>query len=171
MSKPRIAINGFGRIGRTITRIAKLHGHYDVVAVNDLHDATVLAHMLRYDSVHGRLGVEVEANGGEILFGGERVAVSCESDPADLSWGGEGVDVVLECTGNFTEEGAEKHLRGGVDRVVVSAPSGLADLTVVMGVNHQLFDAATHRIISAASCTTNCLAPIARTINEHLPGK
>jgi glyceraldehyde 3-phosphate dehydrogenase len=162
----RVAVNGFGRIGRSAFRVLEGNPAVEVVAVNDLHDVDVLAHLLRYDSVHGRFKTPVDVRPGAMLVGGREVRVLRADAPADLPWADLAVDVVLECTGRFTEKGSRAHLDAGARRVIVSAPSDEADLTVVLGVNHELFDPKRHHVVSNASCTTNCLAPVAKVIHK-----
>ena len=169
----KIAINGFGRIGRCVLRALKQQGTHDldVVAINDLTDAKTLAHLLRHDSVHGRFDAEVKVTEKGLDIAGDEVAVFAEKDPAKLPWKALGVDVVLECTGRFTDAaGCGKHLEAGARRVLLSAPTkGEEDkdiLTVVYGVNHTSYDPSKHRIVSNASCTTNCLAPMAKVLHE-----
>ncbi len=171
----KIAINGFGRIGRCVLRALKQHGSHDldVVAINDLTDAKTLAHLLRHDSVHGRFNVDVKVTEKGLDVGGDEIAVFAEKDPAKLPWKALGVDVVLECTGRFTDAaGCGKHIDAGAKRVLLSAPTkGEEDkeiLTLVYGVNHTDYDPAKYKIISNASCTTNCLAPMAKVLHETL---
>ena len=166
----RLAINGYGRIGRMVLRALYESGKRDemqIVAVNDLGDAGTNAHLTRYDSAHGRFPFEVEVGDGELIVNGDRVRVLAERDPANLPWGELGVDIVLECTGLFrTKDKASAHLRAGAKKVVVSAPAGTdTDATIVYGVNHHILNAS-HRIISNASCTTNCLSPVAKVLHE-----
>lgn len=165
----RAAVNGFGRIGRNVLRAAKRSGaELSFVAVNDLADARTLAHLLKHDSVHGAYPGHVEADEDAIVVDGERVRVFSERDPARLPWGDLGVDVVIESTGVFrTRELASKHLEAGARKVVVSAPAKGEDLTIVMGVNHDRYDPTRHHLISNASCTTNCLAPVAKVLLER----
>jgi len=163
----RIGINGFGRIGRSFVRAAIERGSdLEIVAVNDLTDAATLAHLLRYDTAYGKLdGVEVDDD--VITVGGRTIQVLSERDPAALGWGDRGVELVVESTGRFTgREGAEKHLAAGARKVLVSAPAKGDDLTIVMGVNDHLYDPAAHTIVSNASCTTNCLAPLAKVLHD-----
>ncbi|MFM7200330.1 MAG: type I glyceraldehyde-3-phosphate dehydrogenase [Myxococcota bacterium] len=161
----KIAINGFGRIGRLVFRAALDRG-LEIVAVNDVTDAKTLAHLLKYDSVHGRFKGEVHAEGNHLVVNGKHIRVTSEKDPAALPWRELGVDCVLESTGKFTDRaGASKHLEAGARKVVVSAPCKGADLTVVMGVNDHAMNAS-HVIISNASCTTNCLGPMAAILHE-----
>lgn len=165
----RVGINGFGRIGRNVYRaIVKRGIDIDVVAVNDITDSDMLAHLLKYDSVHGRFDGEVEASGDGLRVNGKDIKVLSERDPASLPWGDLGVDIVLESTGLFTKrEAAAKHIEAGAKKVVISAPGKGADMTVVMGVNHQDFDPSKHDVISNASCTTNCLVPVVRVILDN----
>ena len=166
----RFAINGFGRIGRNVVRAAHLMGHTDLelVAVNDLTDARTLAHLLKYDSVHGRFGGTVEVADGGLVINGRHVKVLAEKAPALLPWKDLGVDFVLESPGRFTDrDGAAKHLAAGARKVVISAPGKKEDLTVVFGVNHDRYDPASHHVISNASCTTNCLVPMVKVILDN----
>ncbi|WP_138418380.1 type I glyceraldehyde-3-phosphate dehydrogenase [Aquibacillus sediminis] len=163
----KVGINGFGRIGRNVFRQALKNDEVEVVAVNDLTDADMLAHLLQYDSVHGKLEEEVTVNGSNLVVGGKEVKVLSERDPANLGWGDLGVEVVIESTGRFTQrDDASKHLDAGAKKVVISAPAKDEDITVVMGVNEDKYDAASHHVISNASCTTNCLAPFAKVLND-----
>jgi glyceraldehyde 3-phosphate dehydrogenase len=164
----KVAINGFGRIGRNFFRSAKKNGaDFDMVAVNDLTDAKTLAHLLKYDSVHGVFPGSVEVVDGDLVVDGDRFAVYAERDPENLPWGDLGVDVVIESTGIFTsKEAASKHLTAGAKFVVVSAPSGDADISVVLGVNDDQLDPSVHKVISNASCTTNCLAPMVKVLDD-----
>jgi glyceraldehyde 3-phosphate dehydrogenase len=165
----RVGINGFGRIGRNFFRAALAQeADLDIVAVNDLTDAATLAHLLKYDSIMGRLSEHVETKDGNIVVGGAPVQVLAERDPANLPWGKLGVDVVIESTGFFTKAGdARKHLDAGAKKVLISAPAKDEDITIVMGVNDRSYDPAAHHIISNASCTTNCLAPLAKVLNDN----
>jgi glyceraldehyde 3-phosphate dehydrogenase len=166
----RVAINGFGRIGRLVLRalIESKRGDVEVVGINDLGPVETNAHLLKYDSVHGRLHSAVTTGDGWMDVGRGRIAVTAERDPAKLPWSNLGVDVALECTGIFTKrEAASKHLEAGAKRVLVSAPADGVDLTMVMGVNDEAL-AADHRIISNASCTTNCLAPVAYVLHNAI---
>jgi glyceraldehyde 3-phosphate dehydrogenase len=166
----RVAINGFGRIGRLVLRAAAEAGRNDVqvIGVNDLGSVEANAHLLRYDSVHGRYPKDVSVNGDSINVGSGPIKVTAERDPAQLPWGELGVDVVLECTGIFTKRAdAAKHIAAGARKVLISAPSGDADQTVVYGVNHDMLEAG-HEVVSNASCTTNCLAPVAKVINDAI---
>jgi len=164
----KVAINGFGRIGRNVFRAAHDAGaDLDIVAINDLVDTETLAHLLKYDSILGRFNGEVEAGEGTITVDGKEIKVLAERDPADLPWGDLGVDVVLESTGFFTKrDDAAKHLSAGAKKVVISAPATDPDVTVALGVNFEDYDPQNHNIISNASCTTNCLAPFAKAIND-----
>ncbi|SFS04059.1 glyceraldehyde 3-phosphate dehydrogenase [Microbacterium sp. cf046] len=164
----KIGINGFGRIGRNYLRAALAQGaDLDIVAVNDLTDNKTLAHLLKYDSVSGPLAEEVTYDADSITVGGKKIKVFEERDPANLPWGELGVDIVIESTGRFTNaEDAKKHIAGGAKKVLISAPATGDDVTVVMGVNEGDYDPATDVIISNASCTTNCLAPLAKVFND-----
>ncbi|HLR09426.1 MAG TPA: type I glyceraldehyde-3-phosphate dehydrogenase [Bacillota bacterium] len=164
----KIGINGFGRIGRNVFRQALKNDEVDVVAVNDLTDADMLAHLLKYDSVHGVLEEDVSVNGSNIVVGGKEIKVLSERDPANLGWGDLGVEIVIESTGRFTKrEDAQKHLDAGAKKVIISAPAKQEDLTMVMGVNEKDYDPAKHDIVSNASCTTNCIAPLAKVLHEN----
>ncbi len=164
----KVGINGFGRIGRQVFRIMAERGGFDVVAVNDLTDAKTLAHLLKYDSVHGRLDADVAADGDDIIVDGIRFRVMAERDPANLPWKALGAEVVIESTGKFRDrENASKHLAGGAKRVLISAPGKDPDITVVIGVNDGAYDPKKHFIISNASCTTNCLAPVAKVLLDN----
>ncbi|MFZ5626783.1 MAG: type I glyceraldehyde-3-phosphate dehydrogenase [Bacillota bacterium] len=163
----RVGINGFGRIGRNVFRAALNKPEIEIVAINDLTDAKTLAHLLKYDSVHGILNAEVQAGDGEIIVNGKAIKVYAEKDPANLPWGDLGVDIVVESTGRFTNrEDAAKHLQAGAKKVIISAPAKNEDITIVMGVNQDKYDPANHHVVSNASCTTNCLAPFAKVIHE-----
>jgi glyceraldehyde 3-phosphate dehydrogenase len=164
----RVGINGFGRIGRNFFRAALAAGaDIELVGVNDLTDNKTLAHLLKYDSILGRLGEDVSWSGDEITVGGHSFKAMEERDPAALPWGKLGADVVLESTGFFTDAAkARAHIDGGAKKVIISAPAKNEDVTVVMGVNHDTYDPARHTMISNASCTTNCLAPMAKAIND-----
>lgn len=170
-ARTRVAINGFGRIGRNVLRAwleRQDSSEIDIVAINDLGDTAMNAHLFKYDSVHGTLKENVEANDGGIRINGQQLSCFSERDPAKLPWNSEGVDVVLECTGFFTSaETASAHLDAGAKKVLISAPGKNVDATIVYGVNH-LNLAVDHNIVSNASCTTNCLAPIAYALNESL---
>ncbi len=164
----RVGINGFGRIGRNFFRAARAAGaDIEIVAVNDLTDTKTLAHLLKYDSILGRLDAEVTVSGEEIVVDGKGIKVLAERDPGALPWKDLGVDVVVESTGFFTDATkAKAHLDGGAKKVLISAPAKNEDLTIVMGVNHTDYDPAQHNIVSNASCTTNCLAPMAKVLND-----
>ncbi|MFC5941075.1 type I glyceraldehyde-3-phosphate dehydrogenase [Micromonospora harpali] len=164
----RVGINGFGRIGRNFFRAVLASGaDIEVVAVNDLTDNATLAHLLKYDSILGRLPHEVKATADEITVGGKTIKAFAERDPAKLAWGEVGADVVIESTGFFTDgTKAKAHVDGGAKKVIISAPAKNEDVTVVMGVNHDQYDPAKHTIISNASCTTNCLAPMAKVLHD-----
>ena len=165
----KIGINGFGRIGRNYFRAALAKGSdLEIVAVNDLTDNKTLAHLLKYDSVAGRLPAEVELDGDQIVVDGKAIKVLEDRDPANLPWGDLGVDIVIESTGFFTKAAdARKHIDAGARKVLISAPASGEDGTFVMGVNHESYDPANHHIISNASCTTNCLAPLAKVFNDN----
>lgn len=165
----RVAINGFGRIGRAVFRAALEEGceELDFVAINDITDAKTLAHLLKYDSVHGRLPAEVRATSSSIEVNGKEISVTAISDPAQLPWEAYGVELVIEASGRFRRrEEAAKHLQAGAKKVIITAPAKEPDITIVMGVNEDKYDPASHHVISNASCTTNCLAPIAKVLHE-----
>jgi len=163
----KIAINGFGRIGRCVTRLLAQHPELELVAVNDLMNPKDLAHMLRYDSVHGRFP-DAREEGGNLIVGDKTIQITAERDPAKLPWKKLGVEIVLECTGLFRDRAkAALHLEAGAKKVLISAPAGGPDGTFVMGVNHETYDATAHHVISNASCTTNCLAPIAKVLHDE----
>ena len=163
----KIGINGFGRIGREVFRVAFSNPEVEVVAVNDLTDAATLAHLLKYDSVHGTFPQEVTVDGDYIVVDGHRVKVLAQTDPGKLPWGELGVEIVVESTGRFTEgPKAKAHLDAGAKKVIISAPAKQEDITIVMGVNEEKYDPAQHNIISNASCTTNCLAPFTKVLLE-----
>ena len=166
--KIRVGINGFGRIGRQVIRAAKETGaNINFIAVNDLTDTKTLAHLFKYDSVHGIYGGNVTHDADSITIDGDKIKVLAEKDPAKLPWTDLGVDVVLESTGRFTKaDDARKHIAGGAKKVIISAPATGEDLTVVLGVNSDKYDAAKHSIISNASCTTNCLAPMVKVVRD-----
>jgi len=164
----KVGINGFGRIGRLVFRASINHAELEVVAINDLMDSATMAHLLAYDSVHGHLGMEVIAKDDSIEVGGRSVAVTFIKDPAALAWKDQNVDIVAECTGLFRDhEAASKHLAAGARKVIISAPAQEPDITIVMGVNSNQYDPRNHNVISNASCTTNCLAPIAKVLLEN----
>jgi glyceraldehyde 3-phosphate dehydrogenase len=163
----KVGINGFGRIGRNIMRAAMGDSNIDIVAVNDLTNADTLAHLLKYDSILGNLKADIAASGDKITVARDQFQVLSVKDPAQLPWKSLGVDVVFESTGIFTNrEGAAKHIAAGAKKVVITAPAKGPDLTVVLGVNEEKYDPSKHHIISNASCTTNCLAPIAKVLHE-----
>lgn len=163
----KVGINGFGRIGRNVFRASLNHPELEVVAVNDLTDADMLAHLLQYDTVHGKLDEKVESNGENLVVDGKEILVLSERDPADLGWDKLGVEIVIESTGRFTKRAdAAKHLEAGAKKVIISAPAKEEDITIVMGVNEDKYDPASHDVISNASCTTNCLAPVAKVLND-----
>ncbi|WP_040204131.1 type I glyceraldehyde-3-phosphate dehydrogenase [Neobacillus jeddahensis] len=163
----KVGINGFGRIGRNVFRAALNNSNVEIVAINDLTDANMLAHLLKYDTVHGTLSEDVTVDGEYLVVGGHKVKVIAERDPAQLGWGDLGVDVVVESTGRFTNrEDAAKHLEAGAKKVIISAPASNEDITIVMGVNEDKYDANNHHVLSNASCTTNCLAPFAKVLND-----
>jgi glyceraldehyde 3-phosphate dehydrogenase len=165
----KIGINGFGRIGRNYFRAALAKGSdLEIVAVNDLTDNKALAHLLKYDSITGRLDASVELEGDQIIVNGKPITVLEQRDPAALGWGDHGVDIVIESTGRFTNAvDAKKHIDAGAKKVLISAPAKGEDATFVMGVNHESYDPENHHIISNASCTTNCLAPLAKVFNDE----
>ena len=164
---PKVAINGFGRIGRLVLRRALATGGIDIVAINDLTDAKTLAHLLKYDSVHGISNAEISAEEDAIIVNGKRIRISKELDPAKLPWKELGVEIVVEATGKFTKrDDAAKHLAAGAKRVLITAPGKEVDGTFVVGVNDKDFDPAKHFVISNASCTTNCLAPVAKVLDD-----
>jgi glyceraldehyde 3-phosphate dehydrogenase len=163
----RVGINGFGRIGRNVFRAAAGNDDVEIVAVNDITDTSTLAYLLQYDSVFGTYPGEVTADGDAIVVDGRRVKVFAERDPGALPWGDLGVDVVVESTGLFTDrDKAAAHLNGGAKKVIISAPAKGPDITIVLGVNDDQYDPAVHNVVSNASCTTNCLAPVAKVLDE-----
>jgi glyceraldehyde 3-phosphate dehydrogenase (phosphorylating) len=163
----KVGINGFGRIGRNIMRAAMADDEIDFVAVNDLTNAATLAHLLKYDSILGNLRADIRATGDRISVDGSQFSVLAEKDPGTLPWQALGVDVVFEATGRFTNrDDAAKHLAAGAKRVIITAPAKKPDATLVMGVNHESYDPGKHRVVSNASCTTNCLAPVAKVLQE-----
>jgi len=165
----RVGINGFGRIGRNFFRAVRASGaDIEIVGVNDLTDNAALAHLLKYDTILGRLDADVTSDESSIKVGDQTIAAFAERDPANLKWGDLGVDVVVESTGFFTDATkARAHVDAGAKKVIISAPASNEDITVVMGVNHELYDPAQHTVISNASCTTNCLAPMAKALHEE----
>jgi glyceraldehyde 3-phosphate dehydrogenase len=168
MAKTRVGINGFGRIGRNFYRAAlERGGDFEIVAFNDLGDVETMAHLLRYDSVLGRFDGEVQAEAGSLKVNGKELKGLAERDPAALPWGDLGVDVVIESTGFFTDRaGAQKHLDAGAKKVIISAPATDPDITLVLGVNDDQYDPDQHSIVSNASCTTNCVAPMAKVLDD-----
>ena len=163
----KVGINGFGRIGRNVMRTALGDNDIDFVAVNDLTDTATLAHLLKYDSIMGNLEHDITASSDTISVNGDNFKVFSEKDPAAIDWSSVGAEIVIESTGRFTKaEDASKHIRGTVKKVIISAPAKGEDVTIVLGVNENMYDAANHHIISNASCTTNCLAPVAKVIHE-----
>ncbi|RTE05530.1 type I glyceraldehyde-3-phosphate dehydrogenase [Paenibacillus whitsoniae] len=164
----KVGINGFGRIGRNVFRAALNNPDVQIVAVNDLTDVKTLAHLLKYDTTHGKLNATVEAGEGELIVNGVSVKVFAERDPGNLPWASVGAEIVVESTGIFTaKEKAALHLKGGAKKVIISAPATDEDITIVLGVNEDKYDPAAHTVISNASCTTNCLAPFAKVINDQ----
>lgn len=164
----KIGINGFGRIGRNVFRASLAKNDVEIVAINDLTDAKTLAHLLKYDSVHGIFDAEVKAGENCIYVNGKEIKVLAEMDPAKLPWGELGVEIVVESTGRFTQrDKAAAHLAAGAKKVIISAPAKEEDITIVMGVNQDKYEADKHHVISNASCTTNCLAPFAKVLNDN----
>jgi len=165
----KVGVNGFGRIGRNFLRASLESGaNFEIVGINDLTDNATLAHLLKYDSILGRLKQPVTFTDTTITVGGKTISVSAERDPANIPWGKLGVDVVVESTGIFTKASdAGKHITAGAKKVIISAPATDEDITIVMGVNHEKYDSTKHNIISNASCTTNCLAPMAKVLNDE----
>jgi glyceraldehyde 3-phosphate dehydrogenase len=164
----KVAINGFGRIGRNVVRAALHNPHIEIVAANDLTDTKTLAHLLKYDSTLGTLHEEVKVDGDVIAVGGKRIKIFAIKDPSQIDWSSLGAQIVVESTGRFTEaKDAAKHLQGTVKKVIISAPAKNEDITIVLGVNDSAYDPAKDNIISNASCTTNCLAPVAKVLHEH----
>ena len=164
----KVGINGFGRIGRNVFRAALNNPEIEIIAVNDLTDAATLAHLLKYDSIHGTFDADVAVDGDNLVVNGKKVKVLAQTDPAKLPWGELGVDIVVESTGRFTVgEKAKAHIDGGAKKVIISAPAKGEDITIVMGVNEAKYDAAKHNIVSNASCTTNCLAPFTKVLLEN----
>lgn len=168
MSPIKVAINGFGRIGRHVVKVAANNPAIQIVAVNDLFDAKTLAYLLKYDSVFGRAPMSVEAKEGEIVVNGQSIKLFKERDPPKLPWGDMGVNIVMECTGLFRDKAsASAHLRAGAKKVIISAPGKDIDGTFVMGVNNETYDPAKHDVVSNASCTTNCLAPVVKVLHQN----
>jgi glyceraldehyde 3-phosphate dehydrogenase len=168
MAKVRIGINGFGRIGRGFVRcLAAKPDQFDLVLINDLTDVGTLGHLLKYDSVHRKFPGTVEVKDGGLVINGDMVKISAEKDPTAIKWKDAGVDIVIECTGKFVDKaGAGKHITGGAKKVLISAPAKDPDVTICMGINTEMYKPAEHHIISNASCTTNCLAPMAKVLQE-----
>jgi len=163
----KVGINGFGRIGRNVVRAGLHNPNIEFVAANDLTDTATLAHLLKYDSTLGQLHEDVKAEADAIIVGGRKIRVFATKDPAEIDWPSVGAQVVVESTGRFTDAAdAAKHLRGSVKKVIISAPAKGEDITIVLGVNHSAYDASKHHIVSNASCTTNCLAPVAKVLHE-----
>jgi glyceraldehyde 3-phosphate dehydrogenase len=163
----KVGINGFGRIGRNVFRAALNNPEVEIVAVNDLTDVKTLAHLLKYDTTHGTLDAKVEVGEGSIIVNGRSIKVFAERDPGNLPWSSVGAEIVIESTGIFTsKDKASLHLKGGAKKVIISAPATDEDITIVLGVNEDKYDASKHTIISNASCTTNCLAPFAKILND-----
>ncbi|MFC4303949.1 type I glyceraldehyde-3-phosphate dehydrogenase [Cohnella boryungensis] len=168
MAAVKVGINGFGRIGRNVFRASLNNPNVEIVAINDLTDVNTLAHLLKYDTTHGKLDATVVAGEGALIVNGKSVKVFAERDPGNLPWSSVGAEIVVESTGIFTaKDKAELHLKGGAKKVIISAPATNEDITIVMGVNHDKYDPAAHTIISNASCTTNCLAPFAKVLNDQ----
>src|SRR5579884_3567633 len=164
----KVGINGFGRIGRNVVRAGLKNPDIEFVAANDLTDTKTLAHLLKYDSILGHLDEEIKADGDSIQIGNKKIKIFAIKDPAEIDWASLGVQVVVESTGRFTDaKDAKKHLRGSVKKVIISAPAKNEDVTIVLGVNDSMYDPAKHRIISNASCTTNCLAPIVKVVHDE----
>ena len=163
----KVGINGFGRIGRNVVRAGLHNPEIEFVAANDLTDTKTLAHLLKYDSILGQLHETIKADGDSVLIGDKKIKIFAIRDPAEIDWPGMGVEVVVESTGRFTDaKDAAKHLRGSVKKVIISAPAKNEDITIVLGVNDNMYDPAKHNIISNASCTTNCLAPVVKVLND-----
>jgi glyceraldehyde 3-phosphate dehydrogenase len=164
----KVGINGFGRIGRLVLREGIKRPNLEFVATNDVTDAKTLAHLLKYDSVHGTFDAEVKAEGNKIIVNGKTLEVLSEKDPASLPWKKLGVDIVVESTGKFTDmEGASKHIAAGAKKVLISAPGKKVDATIVLGVNEEIYDSKKHNVISIGSCTTNCLGPVVKVLNDN----
>ena len=164
----KVAVNGFGRIGRMVFRVAFHNPDIEVVAINDLTDTSTLVHLLKYDSVHGAFGENISSTERSLIINGKEIEIFSEKDPSRLPWGELGVETVFECTGLFRDrESTSAHLDAGAEKVIISAPAKSPDITMVMGVNEQEYDAKTHHIVSNASCTTNCLAPVCKVLLDH----
>ncbi len=168
MAKVRVGINGFGRIGRGFVRcLADASDSFDLVLINDLTDVKTLGHLLKHDSVHGKFPGTVAVEDNALIINGDKVVISAIKDPAEIPWKDHGVDIVIECTGKFVDKaGAGKHLTGGAKKVLISAPAKDPDVTLCCGINLEVYQPATHHVISNASCTTNCLAPVAKVLHE-----
>ncbi|MGZ3707954.1 MAG: type I glyceraldehyde-3-phosphate dehydrogenase, partial [Bdellovibrionota bacterium] len=168
MAQPiKIAINGFGRIGRKIARLALAKDGVEIVGINDLSKLEVMAHLFKYDSVHGTVKEDVHLDGSTLVVGRHRIKLTAEKDPSQLPWSAVGAEFVHECTGIFTDkEKASLHLKAGAKKVVISAPSKDPDITICMGVNENAYDPSKHTIVSNASCTTNCLAPLVKVLDD-----
>lgn len=164
----KVAINGFGRIGRMVFRAGVFNENIDFVAINDLTDPAALAHLLKYDSSHGKLDAEVTSTNSSLVVNGKQIRIFTEKDPSNIPWGDMGAEVVFECTGLFRDkEKASAHLESGARKVIISAPATNPDITIVMGVNHQEYEPQKHHIVSNASCTTNCLAPVCKVLLDN----
>ena len=164
----KVGINGFGRIGRMIFRAGLGNDKIEFVAINDITDPKTLAHLLKYDSVHGRLDAEISYTEDSLVVNGKNIHIYTEREPAKIPWGDVGVDIVMECTGLFRERAkAEGHIKAGAKKVIISAPAKDPDITIVMGVNHEKYDPEKHHIVSNASCTTNCLAPVCKVLLDN----
>ena len=164
----KVAINGFGRIGRMVFRAGINNPDIEFVSINDLTDPSTLAHLLKYDSVHGTLGAEISSTDHSLIFDGREIEIHTEREPANLPWGDLGIETVLECTGLFRDrEKAAGHLEAGAKKVIISAPAKGPDITIVMGVNEPDYDGKKHHVVSNASCTTNCLAPVCKVLLDH----
>lgn len=163
----KVGINGFGRIGRNVVRAGLNNPEIEFVAANDLTDTKTLAHLLKYDSILGQLDADIKAEGDSVSVNGKKIKIFAIKDPAEIDWTGLGAQIVVESTGRFTDANdAKKHLRGSVKKVIISAPAKNEDVTIVLGVNDKMYDPAKHNIISNASCTTNCLAPVVKVLND-----
>src|SRR5438067_902060 len=163
----KVGINGFGRIGRNVIRAGLNNPNIEFVAANDLTDTKTLAHLLKYDSILGPLHEEVKADSDSITVGGKKIKIFATKDPAAIDWSSVGAQVVIESTGHFTDaKDAAKHLRGSVKKVIISAPAKNEDVTIVLGVNDNMYDPAKHNVISNASCTTNCLGPVVKVLQD-----
>lgn len=164
----KVGINGFGRIGRKIARLAFANDNVEIVGINDLSKPEQMAHLLKYDSVHGLWAEEIRVEGNHLIVGKRKIQLTSEKDPTQLPWGKEGAQIVHECTGVFTDrEKAALHLKGGAKKVIISAPSKDPDATFCMGVNEKYYDPSKHTVVSNASCTTNCLAPLVKVLDDH----